>query len=341
MKGDLLRSLAYASPDPQDERFRRILWSTVVLYMLLGMGVGLLKVPPPTLPDVTQLSPRIAKLIIPPKAPPRPEVKKEEPPKPEVQPEKEKPEAAQPEKKEVAAVPPPSPEEIAKQQQRRNVEIAMNSGLLKLLKQSDKQPISDVRLKKTFSEIKGLSNSRLDSSKPGLALHEPAQPSGGIDEVVTQLEKVLKDSKVVISDKTLASSGGISLPETAQSTGGFALKDRKTASVENPFQIKGYEEGKSPRTLESIAEVVEGYKGGISFLYNKALRTNPTLRGTVTVEFTIAASGEVIDCKVVTSSVNDPSFEESLIKRILQWRFPAIQAGDVAVLYPIVFYVTG
>src|SRR3990172_3873792 len=243
MKADLLRSLAYASLDPQDERFRRILWGTVVLYMLLGMGVGLLKVPPPALPDVTQLPPRIAKLIIPPKAPPMPEVK------PAPKPKEAKPTETEPEKTEVAAKPEPSPEEIAERQRRRNLEIAMNSGLLKLLKQSEKQPVSDTKLEKTFSEIKGIS-SRPELSKPGLALKEPAQPSGGIDEVVSQLEKVLQGSKVMILDKTLASSGGISAPDTAQTTGGVALKGRKTASVANPFHIKGFEDGKSPRSPE-------------------------------------------------------------------------------------------
>src|SRR3989304_9012685 len=118
----------------------------------------------------------------------------------------------------------------------------------------------------------------------------------------------------MILDKTLASSGGISAPDTAQTTGGVALKGRKTASVANPFHIKGFEDGKSPRSPESLAEVAESYKGGISFIYNKALRTNPTLRGTITVEFTIAASGEVIDCKVVSSSMGNSAFEETLVK---------------------------
>ncbi|HLB94955.1 MAG TPA: TonB family protein [Nitrospiria bacterium] len=333
MKADLLRSLAYAPLDPQDERFRRILWATVVLYMLLGMGVGLLKVPPPALPDVTQLPPRIAKLIIPPKAPPMPEVK------PAPKPEKAKPAETEPKKTEVAAKPEPSPEEIAERQRRRNLEIAMNSGLLKILKQSDKQPVSDTKLKKAFSEIKGLS-SRPELSKPGLALKEPAH-SGGIDDMVSQLEKALKDSKVIISDKALRQSGGISPAGAEKGIEGPALTDRKTTGVENPFQIKGYEEGKSPRTYDSIAEVVEGYKTGIIFIYNKALRTNPTLRGTITVEFTIAASGEIIDCRIVSTSMTDPPFEESLVKRIFQWRFPAIPEGDVTVVYPIVFYVTG
>jgi TonB family protein len=335
MKTGLAIHGAFFESDPQDRRFRFILWVSIVVYTLLAIGVASVKIQLPPRVEVGQLPPRIAKLIIPPKVevPPKPEgptiteeAKPEEKPKEEV-----------PKETEVASKPPPSPEEIAEQERRRNIEIAMNSGLLKLLKRPD-QSVSDTKLKKTFSEIQELKSSPKDTSKPGIALHTLAQ-SSGIDDVVSQLEKTLKDSKVVISDKAL-SSGGIAVPQT-QGTGEHALKERKAASVENPFQIKGYEDGKSPRSYESILEVVEGYKGGISFIYNKALRTNPTLRGTVTVEFTIAASGEVVECKVVTSSMNDPTFEDTLAKRILQWRFPSIPAGDVTVIYPIVFYVTG
>ena len=333
-----------------DQLFKQITWGCILFYATVAFGVNLIKIEKPEREDFTQLSPRIAQLIVQatkPVPPPIIEVKKEEP-KPEEKPTVEEKvdegsKAEQPQ--EVAKRVGPTPEEIQAEreaQRKKNVEIAMNTGLLKLLKQTEKQPttVSETRLNKTFSEIQGLSSTQSDASKPGLALQASGQPSGGIDELVSKLERTLKDSKVTIPDSSLAKSGGINAPQT-QLTSEQALKERKTASVENPFKIKGFEDGKSPRSYETILEVVEGYKGGISFIYNKALRTNPTLRGTVTVEFTIAASGEVIDCKVMTSSMNDPSFEATLVKRVLQWRFPPIPAGDVTVVYPIVFFVTG
>ena len=325
--------------DQQEDLFRLILWSTLALYMALGMGVGFVKVKPPAPPDVTKLPPRITRLIVPPKPvePPKPEVKPEEaPPEEKVESEKKEPE---PEKVEVASKPELSPEEIAEQQRRRDLDIAMNSGLLSLLKQSDTKPLSDKRLDKTFSEIKGLKRKRADASRPGMSL-KSAQASGGIDDIVDQLEKLLQNSKVIVSDKEFGTSGGIATPDTAPKIE-VALKERKTTAVKNPFQIKGYADGDSPRTYEEISEVVEKYKAGVSFIYNRALRKNPGLRGTVTTEFTISAIGDVIDAKVVTSSMENSSFEESLLQRILQWKFPPIPVGDVTVVYPIVFYVTG
>ena len=336
-------------PDPfyferQETVFRYILWASLGLYGIAGIGAGLLNVKPPEPMDITQLPPRIAKLLIPPKpvAPPVPEVKPVEPPKEEETPkEEEKPkEEVPPEEVEVASKPPPTPQELADAQRKRDMEIAMKSGLLSLLKQTEMKPLSDTKLDKAFSKIKDLQGTRVASAKPGFSLQGGGGGSGGIDDIVNQLEKMLEGSKVVISEKNLGTSGGIAAPELALKKE-HQLKGRKTTAVDNPFKIKGYGEGESPRSYDEISLTVERYKGGISFLYNKALRRDPSLRGTVTVAFTIAASGEVIDCKVETSSMEDPTFEEALVKRILHWQFPPILEGDITVVYPLVFFVTG
>jgi hypothetical protein len=39
--------------------------------------------------------------------------------------------------------------------------------------------------------------------------------------------------------------------------------------------------------------------------------------------------------------MSNPPFEEALIKRVLQWKFPPVPAGDVTITYPIVFSVAG
>jgi periplasmic protein TonB len=326
LKAVLLADRPAFHRDREDERFHRIFWVTFILYSLLGVGVSLLHVEPVIREEVTQLPPRIAELIIKPKPLPKPEVK---PSEPTAEIEELEPEIVEP--------PPPTPEEIAEEQRRRDMEVALNSGLLSILKQSKTKPISDDKQKK-YSEIKSLSR-RPEPLQQGIAM-KGAQASSGIDDLVSQLEEALKDSKAIGPDNTLVISGGISAPNTAP-TGGGTLKGRKTTAVKSPFRIKGYADGKSPRTYEEISEVVEGYKGMISLLYNKALRNDPTLRGTVTVEFTIAAIGDILECKVTDSSAEDPPFEESLCKRIMGWKFPSVPEGDVTVVYPLVFYATG
>jgi TonB family protein len=336
-----------------DQNFKRIAWTCVLLYGVAALVVNLLTVKTRSRSDYTRIDPRIARLIIEASKPapiPVPKAKKEEPkieekPKEEkkAEPKAEKPKEPPPE---VAKQEGPTPEEIRAQQEaqrKKNMEVAMNSGLLKLLKQSDAKAgsVPDQKLKKVFSEIKGLNEA------PKTAAGGTPQPlptaSQGIDEIVTKLEKSIKESDGSGGNSALNGSGGINqmIGNLQPDLGSSSLAERKTTKVDSPFQIKGFEEGKSPRDYESIAQVVDTYKGGISFLYNKALRENPTLRGTVTVEFTIAASGEVIDCHVVSSSVKSPQFEEELVKRVLQWKFPPVPAGDVTVSYPITFSVSG
>lgn len=335
-----------------DRGFNRIAWACVLFYGAVALVMNLLTVKTPERQDYTKLSPRITKLMI--------EVSKPQPPPPVTQAKKEEPKAEEKAKEakkeepkteapkeppqEVAKQEGPSPEEIRAQQEaqrKKNMEVAMNSGLLKLLKQSDTktETVPDQKLKKVFSDIKGLSQA--PKATPGAALQGSPGGSQGIDDIVAKLEKSIKDTKG--ASGAVAGSGGINpvIGDLQKDVGQSSLAERKMTAVESPFQIKGSEDGKNLRTYESIAQVVDSYKGGISFLYNKALRENPTLRGTVTVEFRIAADGDVIDCRVVSSSMSNPPFEEALVKRVLQWKFPQIPTGDVTITYPIVFSVSG
>jgi TonB family protein len=348
-----MKSVTLAFQD-SDQNFKRIAWICVLLYGAVALVINLVTAKMPERQDYTQLAPRIAKLMIeaakPLPPPPVTQAKKEEPRAEEKakEGEKEEPKAEPPKEpaQEVAKQEGPGPEEIRAQQEaqrKKNLEVAMNSGLLKLLKQSDTkseaESVPDQKLKKVFSEIKGLSQAPKAAS--GAALQTSPSASGGIDDIVAKLEKSIKDSKS--TGGAIAGSGGINpvIGDLQKDVGRSSLAERKTTAVESPFQIKGFEDGKSPRTYESIAQVVDSYKGGISFLYNKALRENPTLRGTVTVEFRIAANGDVIDCRVVSSSMSNHPFEEALLKRVLQWKFPPVPAGDVTITYPIVFSVVG
>jgi len=346
-----MKAIVFKTQD-SDQDFRRIAWICILAYGTAAFIVNLFAVKAPEHADYTQLSPRITKLIIEASKPTPPpivqQVKKEEPKAEEkakeLKKEEPKAEATKEPPKEVAKQEGPSPEEIRAQQEaqrKKNMEVAMNSGLLKLLKQPETktESVPDQKLKKVFSEIKGLSQA--PKAVPGAALQASPKASQGIDDIVSKLEKSIKDSKG--TSGAVAGSGGINpmIGDLQKDVGQSSLSERKTTAVESPFQIKGGEDGKSPRTSESIAQVVDTYKGGISFLYNKALRENPTLRGTVTVEFRISADGDVIDCRVVSSSMSNPPFEEALVKRVLQWKFPSVPAGDVTITYPIVFSVSG
>ena len=92
------------------------------------------------------------------------------------------------------------------------------------------------------------------------------------------------------------------------------------------------------RSRESIKEVVSAQRGVINFLYKRALRSNPTLKGTMVVEFTIAENGDVTGGRIISSTIKEPSFEDQVLKRILSWEFPPqSNSGNIVVSYPFEF----
>lgn len=93
-----------------------------------------------------------------------------------------------------------------------------------------------------------------------------------------------------------------------------------------------------PRSRESIKEVLASFNGSIAFLYRKALRDNPALNGTITVEFTIESSGKVINARIVSSTIHDEDFEQQVLKCIQAWRFLSFpKSGTTVIKYPLCF----
>lgn len=116
-----------------------------------------------------------------------------------------------------------------------------------------------------------------------------------------------------------------------------SLKKKGTLKVEAPKTISaGPMSG--GRTQESIMRVVMQHIAGLRYSYNKRLKEKPTMKGKVTVRFSIDAAGNVVDCRIVTSSMNDNQLEEEITSQIMRWRFDPVDKPGVAVVeYPFAF----
>src|SRR5882762_3120378 len=95
--------------------------------------------------------------------------------------------------------------------------------------------------------------------------------------------------------------------------------------------------GKASRSIEDIKLVFDRNKGSIYTLYNRALREDPTLQGKVVVKLTIAPSGQVLDCQLVSSELRAPDLERKVLLRIKQFDFGAKAVDAMVVTYPIDF----
>jgi len=93
------------------------------------------------------------------------------------------------------------------------------------------------------------------------------------------------------------------------------------------------------RSRASIMRVVRQNMASLQHAYNQRLRDNPGMQGRVTVKWAIDEFGNVIYCQLVSSTIDDNTFEQTVIERIRRWAFGKIDIpGDVTeVEYPFVF----
>ncbi|HEX4872996.1 MAG TPA: AgmX/PglI C-terminal domain-containing protein [Nevskiaceae bacterium] len=153
-----------------------------------------------------------------------------------------------------------------------------------------------------------------------------------------------------LAQTAAASSGGISgagTGEQRRSQSGAGLGSRRTTTVDSPVGIgpdktRPGQDGDKPlagRTLEEIQQVMDRNKSALYSLYNRALRDNPSLRGTMSVSLTIAADGSVLRCEIVSSELGDPDLERKVLARIQLINFGAKSVPEFTLpSYPIHFY---
>ena len=303
--------LPWTPSEEEQRRLRRILGAVLGLFIAFGVIIPLLPAPPKsTAPPV--LPERVVEFLLErPKPKPVPPPPKVEAPKPAPLelPKLETPVVKPPPAAETAAEAAPKPDPKQK---------AASTGLLALSQQ--------------LAELRQLDvNTRTDAK----ALN------AGVGEK-TRVDRALLTAKVG------EGSGGIAVSATSSGFGGGStgLKGHDTARVAAPPSAappaddveRSGRSLKASRTREEIELVFDRNKSAIYALYSRALRDKPTLQGKVVLEVTIAPSGEVTACQVVSSELNDPELERKLVARVRMFRFEARDVATMTTTKPIEFF---
>jgi len=307
-----LFELPWSLSSEQEQQFRQILLRTVGGVLIFALLLSILPVPQTDPDDVKEIPKRFAKLILERKAPPPPPppvVVKEEPPEPVVK-DDPKPE------KVVKAEPEPEPIIDKVEQARDNAKVA---GLLPFADE-----LADLRDNKTLDK-----------------LNQDQQLLGGVEGDVPRAERSL------ITSKAGRASGGINTAALSRNTGGSGLAGRSTTRVASNVADFGAGGGaarrsgssnKASRSREEIEMVFDRNKGAIYSLYNRALRKDPSLEGKLVLRLTIAPTGAVTFCEVVSSELGDAELERKLVQRILLFRFDAKDVEAITTTKPIDFF---
>jgi len=159
-----------------------------------------------------------------------------------------------------------------------------------------------------------------------------------------------RSERSLISSKVGTGSNGI---VTAASSRGFgsgagALSDHNATAVNSRIAAdaaasrvtRNGTSGKAARSEEEIALVFDRNKGAIDALYARALRERADLQGKIVLQLTISPSGEVTDCRLLSSELNDDDLERKIVARVKLFRFEAKDVESITARKTLEFFPT-
>jgi periplasmic protein TonB len=285
--------------DPDSARkFRRLLVAGLILFVLGGIIIPLLNLPAPKETAAQAVPDRLARLMVEEKAKPPP------PPPP--------PKPIEPPKPETKPIPQPVDRTA---EARKKAEKQLNRV---------KDDLADLRRE--------------------LAQELPVETKNLTGAVGADS----KAERSLIASRAGTGSAGVQSTNSSRGFGSGAgsLTGHTTTSVnsrvaniaaDNKATRTG-SSGKAARSQEEIELEFDRNKGAIYALYSRALRERPELQGKMVLEFTIAPSGDVTACRVVSSELNDPELERKIVARVKLIRFAAKDVEPMTTTKPIEFF---
>lgn len=140
-------------------------------------------------------------------------------------------------------------------------------------------------------------------------------------------------------------SGGVSNSDYVAGVGTTQLSGRELASLKDAMidddliieASSSSSDDAKGRSQEEVSVVFDQNKGGLYSVYNREQRKNPSLRGTLVLEVTIAPDGTVTEVRIASSQLNDPAFERRIVSRVRGFKFKVKDVEPVTVTFPIEF----
>lgn len=299
--------LPWSPTEDVERRFRVTLRNALIVFAIFAVIIPFLKANPPkatkeALPD------RVVQLVIEKRLPPPPPPPPKEEEKPKLEEEKPK---VEPKPDPKPKPEPPKPDARKKAEKEAAVFDAF----------ADMRDSAVIDKAQQMKNLTGAVNEQTRSER-NLLTSKVGQGSGGINNAA-------------LSRGYGGGAGSLTGRDTTQVTSGLG-------STEGRGDVRRTSgSGKSARSREEVELTFDQNKGAIYAIYTRALRENPDLKGKVVLEITIAPSGEVINCVIVSSELNNPELERRLVSRVKSFRFQARDVESLTLTKPIDFFPSG
>jgi len=121
--------------------------------------------------------------------------------------------------------------------------------------------------------------------------------------------------------------------------GGGAITTRAKGKIKAPSSKDiDWGDGGGSRSKAEVMRVVNARTPGLRYIYNKYLKSNPGFSGKVTLRFTIAPGGNIIQITIVSSTTGVSSFDQEVMQKVKSsFVFEKIKSGNTTVTIPFTF----
>ena len=300
----LQAGLPWTGPREEDRRFHRILLQTLLLCLAAGVITPYIRIPQPEFDMAEESPPRRVRLLAEQTAPlPQPVARPLPVPVAPVVTAPAKPQTE-------PAQLPLAPVETPRQKAARSGVLAMSDMLAKLQGTTPQTGATPGRENVPVQ-------ARSATTRPSMLTANVTRGSKGIDAGVAH--------------QSVLGAGGLpdrETPVTGSRTGRAAATGRLAAPPSGTV-----------RSEDAIQEVLDRNKGAMYTLYNRELRKDDSLQGKLVISITIAPTGKVTRCVVLSSELGSASLEQqlvALIKRIDFGNKPGVPV--VTTKIPIEFF---
>ncbi len=135
--------------------------------------------------------------------------------------------------------------------------------------------------------------------------------------------------------------GGLGTHGHGRGTGGYGNIDLGGRGKGTTRIVPGRTIIKGSLSKEEIGRVIRRNLARFKYCYEKQLNSNPNLGGKISIYFTIAPTGSVARASVRETSMNDANVEACTVKVMRSLKFPKPRGGGIVVVtYPFVFAAT-
>lgn len=298
--------LPWESSREEDSRFKKILKRLLLLLLLLAVILPWLPLPEIERAEKERVPPSLAKVLI--------QEKKVVPPPPPPEPVKQE-EKTETVKEKVAAEPAPAKKVQKAREKVSKMGVAAFSDELASLRSS----LDVAKLKAKNTNV--TTGAAAKAARSVLGATSATKTSGGVNSSVmndsgtgTQLAA---HSSTAVDSPIGSGTGG----SGAGASGGGSHRSSVAGG----------------RDMESIRRVFEQHKGAIYALYNRALRSDPGLKGKFVFHIVIEPDGSISSIDLVDSQLTDQKLELKLLARIQMISFGPEDVAATPVNYKFDF----